>query len=127
MFAMQFRKNNIPEELGEISEKKVFSEHRCLPFLTIERNLREKVNHVVKIVLLGFVVWNYPLEVNSSKDFSNPFTDLEEQRQGDNVPNPSYLSDISNGKLSFDQRKDIGVPNNTRTGQRVNIPEKLNL
>ncbi|GIY17760.1 reverse transcriptase [Caerostris extrusa] len=53
--------------------------------------------------------------------------DLEEQRQGDNVPNPSYLSDISNGKLSFDQRKDIGVPNNTRTGQRVNIPEKLNL
>ncbi|GIX78671.1 cytochrome P450 4V2 [Caerostris extrusa] len=51
--------------------------------------------------------------------------DLEEQRQGDNVPNPSYLSDISNGKLSFDQRKDIGVPNITRTGERDKTEENF--
>ncbi|GIX96931.1 hypothetical protein CEXT_463941, partial [Caerostris extrusa] len=37
------------------------------------------------------------------------------------------LSDISKGKLSLDQMKDIGVLNITRTGRHVKIPEKLNL
>ncbi|GIX71971.1 hypothetical protein CDAR_439531 [Caerostris darwini] len=71
--------------------------------------------------------WIYPLEVDSSKDFSNPFTDLEEQRRGDNVPNPSDLRDISKGKLSLDQMKDIGVPNISRTYRHIKIAEKLNL
>ncbi|GIY46261.1 hypothetical protein CEXT_202801 [Caerostris extrusa] len=51
----------------------------------------------------------------------------ERKSRGDNVPNPSDLKDISKGNLSLDQMKDIGVPNITRTGRHVKIPEKLNL
>ncbi|GIY17373.1 DUF5641 domain-containing protein [Caerostris darwini] len=69
----------------------------------------------------------YPFDVDSSKDFSNPFTGREEQRRGDNVPNPSDLRDTSKGRLSLNQMKDIGVRNITRTGRHVKIPEKLNL
>ncbi|GIY52394.1 endonuclease [Caerostris extrusa] len=68
-----------------------------------------------------------PLEIDSSKDFSSTFKDLEEQRRGDNVPNPSDLRDTSKRKISLDEMKDIGVPNITRTGRHVKIPEKLNL
>ncbi|GIY88701.1 endonuclease [Caerostris darwini] len=49
------------------------------------------------------------------------------QQRGDNVPNPSDLRYTSKRKLSLDQMKDIGVPNITRTGRHVKIPEKLTL
>ncbi|GIY48146.1 hypothetical protein CDAR_249491 [Caerostris darwini] len=64
-------------------------------------------------------------ELKTNYDYLTNY--VEEQRRGDNVPNPNDLSDISKGKLSLDQMKDIGVLNITRTGRHVKISEKLNL
>ncbi|GIY41782.1 DUF5641 domain-containing protein [Caerostris darwini] len=89
------------------------------------RLMKEKTSHCT---LLRPIQMIYPLEVDSSKDFSNPLTDLEEQRRGDNVPNPSDLRDISKGKLSLDQIDEgYWSTNITRTGRHVKIPRKFNL
>ncbi|GIY91773.1 hypothetical protein CEXT_251811 [Caerostris extrusa] len=56
------------------------------------RLIKVKTSHCTLLRLIQRI---YPLEVDSSKDLSNPFTDLEEQRRGDNAPNPCDLKDIS--------------------------------
>ncbi|GIX90356.1 hypothetical protein CEXT_583081 [Caerostris extrusa] len=59
MFTIQFRKNNLPEDLWVMSEKEnshIFSEnHRCLPVFTIERNLRTASELCRKKLLIFFV------------------------------------------------------------------------
>ncbi|GFS42091.1 hypothetical protein NPIL_444651 [Nephila pilipes] len=69
----------------------------------------------------------YPLEVDSNKDIRYPCKGLEEQQRGDNVLKPGDSRNKSIEKLSTVQTKGTGVPNISRSGSRVKIPERCNL
>ncbi|GIY21415.1 hypothetical protein CDAR_3831 [Caerostris darwini] len=60
-----------------------------------DKQVRLKKVKTSHCTLLRLIQRIYSLEVDSSKDLSNSFTYLEEQRRGDNAPNRSDLRDIS--------------------------------
>ncbi|GFU12865.1 uncharacterized protein NPIL_54901 [Nephila pilipes] len=62
------------------------------------RLVKAKTSHST---LFGPIQKIYSLEVDSSKDISNPYKDLEEQQRGANVPNPGDSRNKSKEKLSL--------------------------